>query len=373
MEDITSDIIKKLPEFLPEDDWMDVPYEPSMLDLTDDLELPEYTIRLNGADCGPVTGVMCISGQSGNGKTMTSSMLMATYLGADVDGIQLIWAKKNARLLYVDTEMEKGNTQLVVARIAIQVGCTPSDLRDRLYVMRLREEEDHTMIWKKILRGIFELKPDVVFLDGMIDIIGDFNDNRESSLIIRKIMKLADYYQMPVWAVMHQNPGSDKLVGHQGSFMERKSTMVLRTQKVIDNEATMTVHFELKNGKQRGADIIPFCYHCELYEIDGGKKVAVPKPGKAPEGAAIAEEDEKIDPMMLSREDRAAFFLMTITNQNGITTRDLRDAIRLEYSIGAAKADAFILESIKMGVIVRTEDKRYRLPDSSVHQDEAPF
>ena len=37
--------------------------------------------------------------------------------------------------------------------------------------------------WKLTLKAINELKPTVVFLDGLIDVVGDFNDNKECQAI----------------------------------------------------------------------------------------------------------------------------------------------------------------------------------------------
>ncbi len=215
------------------------------------MEFPEYTIRFNGAKIAPVTGVICVSGQSGNGKTQTTTLVMACYLGADIPGIELIWERENPKVLYVDTEMEKGNTQLVVARVAKLCDKSVKELQPRFSVLRLRDEEDHAMIWRKILKIIYEEKPDVVMLDGMLDIIGDFNDNKEAHTIIRKIMKLADHYEIPLWTVMHQNPGSTKMVGHEGSFLERKSTLVMYPVKVEDNAQAGTYHFEARGRDER--------------------------------------------------------------------------------------------------------------------------
>lgn len=360
------------PDFLLEDDWYDVEYEDSMLDLNSDIQYPEYTLCLSGAKCAPVTGLMVVSGQSGNGKTQTFVLLMAAYLGAEVEGIELIWQRPVRKILYVDTEMERGNTQLVVARVAQLCECQMQDLADRVAVLRLRDEEDHNMIWRKILKAIYEEKPDVVMLDGMLDIIGDFNDNKEAHKTIRKVMKLADHYNIPMWVVMHQNPGSTKMVGHEGSFIERKGTMVLYTSKMTDDESNRKYHFEVKNGKQRGEDIIPLKFHMEVFRLPDGNLNAYPVPGLLQ--AEIPATVEKIDPMTISRDDMRQFFILTIVDQNGMTTRDIREAVKNEYHIGATKADAFLTRAEKEQVIKRDEtSKRYYLNDERAQQSEAPF
>lgn len=339
--------------FLPDDDWMDVDISGSLLDLDDDLEMPEYTIELNGARMAPVTGVQTIAGQSGHGKTQLMTLLMSAYLGADLDGIRSIWDKSLPKVLYVDTEMEKGNTQLVVARVARICNTKLAELKPRLYVMRLRDEENHANIWRKILKAVFDLKPDVLFLDGMIDIIGDFNDNKEASTIIRKVMKMADHYLMPIWAVMHQNPGTTKMAGHQGSFLERKSTAVLSPQKICDNETMGVYHFEIKNGKQRGEDIKPLAFHMELFELPNGKKNAYPVIGKS----SVVESQKEEEP------DYAAW-VKEVMPQDGLSTRDLRLKIEQKFKVGHTKADKLLWMLEEEKYVTRDENKRYHLGES---------
>lgn len=352
------------PDFLKEDDWWDAPYEESMLDLDDEMVFPEYTIRFNGAKCGPVTGVMCLAGQSGNGKTQTSTLLMSAYLGAQIEGIELIWQKESPKVLYVDTEMEKGNTQLVVARIAKLCDTKASDLKGRLNVMRLRDEEDHAMIWKKILKGIFTIKPDVVFLDGMIDIIGDFNDNKEASLIVRKVMKLADAFQICMWTVMHQNPGSQKMVGHQGSFLERKSTMVLQTTKVADNKEKGLYHFEVENGKQRGQDVIPLTFHMECFELPNGNINAYPAIGKG-----MVAETAEIG-RMNAEEENALLEALTvvISPPSSKNWTEMRDGLKKEMHIGTKKAGDYIQYAVDTEMLNKPINGRY-----TINMNKRPF
>lgn len=336
--------------FLPDDEWMDVDIGGSLLNLDDELETPEYTIELNGARMAPVTGVQTIAGQSGHGKTQLMTLLMSAYLGATIEGIRNIWEKQQPRVLYVDTEMEKGNTQLVVARVARLCNVKIAELKSRLFVMRLRDEEDHANIWRKILKATFELKPDVLFLDGMIDIIGDFNDNKEASSIIRKVMKMADHYLMPIWAVMHQNPGTKKMAGHEGSFLERKSTAVLSPEKICDNEEEGIYHFEIKNGKQRGEDIKPLRFHMAIFELPNGKKNAYPVTGTSQAYTKPADDEQQ----MLK-----AFFRTLNFPANGKSWTELDNDMRLQGGITSKRKREQMLADAQTFKFVEKANKRY--------------
>lgn len=327
-------------EFLADDKWLDVKIEENMLNLDDELVTPEYTIRLNGARVAPVTGVQTIAGQSGAGKTQLMTLLMSVYLGAKVDGIELIWKRKAPRVLYIDTEMEKGNTQLVVERVARLCNCKASALKDRLTVIRLRDEDNHAVIWQKVLKAVWQCKPDVLFLDGMIDIIGDFNDNKEASSIIRKVMMVADHYGMPIWTVMHQNPGTNKMAGHQGSFLERKSTIVAVPYKICDNEELGIYHFEVKSGKQRGEDLKPLLFKMVKFTLPNGDTNAYPVTFKkeAPNDNDLKRTFESFMPAM------------------GCNTRDLRRKVAEVFRCNETHATDIINDAVDVGVLACDEE-----------------
>jgi hypothetical protein len=104
------------------------------------------------------------------------------------------------------------------------------------------------------LKAIYEYKPTAVFIDGLLDVVKDFNDNKECQETIYKCMQVASHYGISVWCIVHQNPGGEKLVGHLGSFLERKVTDVFQTKK-DKNDKTGDVTFTVSQKKARGRDV----------------------------------------------------------------------------------------------------------------------
>jgi hypothetical protein len=100
----------------------------------------------------------------------------------------------------------------------------------------------------------------VVFIDGLLDVVADFNDNKECQETIYKCMQVASHFKVnnkrgiSVWCIVHQNPGGEKLVGHLGSFIERKVTDVFQTKK-DKKENTGDVTFTVSQKKARGRDV----------------------------------------------------------------------------------------------------------------------
>lgn len=240
--------------FLHEDQWLDVDVADELLDVTQDYPI-RYSLSINGTPFAPLGGIHGMTGQPGHGKTMTLSMLAAAVLGDKSHGMEWLLTEDipNPSVLYIDTEMEKGNTMLVNKRICAMLGWDFHTPHDNLTILCLREVVSAELRWKKVLKAIYLYKPTVVILDGLIDVVADFNDNTDCQELISKCMATASHYGISLWLLLHENPGSTKMVGHAGSFLERKASDVMVTKKSKD-AATGDITFELTNKKVRAKD-----------------------------------------------------------------------------------------------------------------------
>jgi hypothetical protein len=168
-------------------------------------------------------------------------------------------------VLYIDTEMEEANTIAVKNRVMTLCGRPINQQADDFTVVMLREVPETTDSkgekisssinrWRMTLKAIYQYKPTAVFIDGLLDVVKDFNDNKECQETIYKCMQVASHYGISIWCIVHQNPGGEKLVGHLGSFLERKVTDVFQTKK-DKNDKTGDVTFTVSQKKARGRDV----------------------------------------------------------------------------------------------------------------------
>ena len=265
----------QVPEFLKGDDWYEVDISPYELNFQEQYRPPMYTLSWRGKPFAPLGGIHNITGQSGNGKTMTIAQFMATILCGQVGGLRYELADElpHPILLYIDTEMEKDNTIAVKNRVLTLAGRDIGREYDDFKVIMLREVPDTkrlsknkhgedvertvpaaVMRWRMVLKAIWTYRPTVCFIDGLMDVVADFNDNVMCQELIYKCMQVATNYQMSLWCILHQNPGGEKLVGHLGSFLERKVTDVIQTKKEKDKQ-TGEVKFTVSQKKARSRDI----------------------------------------------------------------------------------------------------------------------
>lgn len=245
------------PDFLKADEWFGTDISKDFLDFTKPYEKPHKTLSMDGIAFAPLKGIHALTGQSGHGKTMLFTQFMAAILRGEYGGLRYELSDFIPRpsILYVDTEMEEENTIAVKNRVCELINRNPQQSYDDFKILMLRETEEAVDRWRKTLKAIYEVKPTIVFIDGLLDLVGDFNSNVECQRLIYKCMQVASHYGISVWCLVHQNPGNTtKLVGHLGSMLERKVTDVFCCIKET-NDKTGEVTFTVKQTKARGRDV----------------------------------------------------------------------------------------------------------------------
>ena len=278
------------PDFLKADEWFEQDVSPYCLDFEKAYQAPRYTLSWNGVPFAPLGGIHAITGQAGNGKTMTLAQFMAAILSGEYGNLryELSDMFPHPRVLYIDTEMEEANTIAVKNRVMTLCGKPINEKNNNFVVVMLREvpetvDKNGVKIassvnrWRMTLKAIYEYKPTAVFIDGLLDVVRDFNDNKECQETIYKCMQVASYYGISIWCIVHQNPGGEKLVGHLGSFLERKVTDVFQTKK-DKNDKTGDVTFTVSQKKARGRDVSDWQFRVLPIDSWGRPEQVEPQP-----------------------------------------------------------------------------------------------
>ena len=248
---------------------------PYLLDAREDYPEPFYMLEFNGVPFSALGGIQALTGQKKNGKTFVISMLIATCLAPDSprvhDNLPGLTVPQRTldklghlpRVLWVDTEMEKLNSAKVLRRVHWLIDHPMNVPHERFNVLWMRtvegtdQEPAYRKRWRLIRSAIDILQPDIVFIDGVRDIIGDFNDNAQSSQLVQELMALAEKNGICIWNVLHMNPrpGNDdesKMRGHLGTELGNKVTDTLASVK---SKTTSGVTFTVKQLDARGKDL----------------------------------------------------------------------------------------------------------------------
>ena len=201
-------------------------------------KMPEYTFKQHGNGSCPRGDIVAIKAKSKNGKTFLSSLFAAIILGADVPYFDA--CMKRAKVIYFDTEQNPINTYMVVKRIYTLCGWKGRDNRRfKAFNLRCVELRERMGI---IERRISENKPTAVFIDGIADLVNNFNDIDESNNIIQNLMRISAANKCAIFVIIHTNKGKDdnSMKGHLGTIAWQKCSDVFNVEKKNDDTFFVT-------------------------------------------------------------------------------------------------------------------------------------
>ena len=341
----------EIPEFLQGDNWFQVDVDADFLNFDEPYRPPRYTMERNGVPFADVGEIHLISGKPGNGKTGLMSQLEAATLSKqfgntlarevahkvkDQDG-NVTEQVIPTRILHIDTEQGKDDTIAFKNRVCSMAGIKNEDAKQHFFILRLRDTETAGERWRKILKAIYQVKPTDIFLDGMLDIVEDYNDQKECQPIIRKCMMLATYYDASLWAVLHENPLVDKLVGTIGSIAQRKVSEIFVVIKVKQSELKPAdqrpdlpdIYFKVKQVKARGKDVGDWLFEYVTNAGGWGQPVELDD-----SGSHVSNMDEKTIAECIAR------FKDLNWSSSGLTYSDLDKHLTNQgITSGAAKSN----------------------------------
>jgi len=290
------DVKPPVPDLLKYRQWFGTDTTGCLLDFAKPYTPPKWTLKHNGISFAKRGDLHIVGGKSGHGKTAFMSQIMAAILCGRF-GNMTCQIEGEPTVLYIDTEQSEDDTIAIKNRVCTLAGISYSVPQPRFKVARLRDTVQVEERYKMILQLMWEIKPDVVFIDGLLDIVNDYNNQTECSDIIRDLMAYSTALNMSMWCVLHENPMTDKLVGSLGSIAERKVTevFVIRKHKAPHQDKRFkdfpSVFFEIKQTKARGKDQEDWYFTVEDRAMGWGVPVEL--------GAINEEQAEKYDPRVL--------------------------------------------------------------------------
>ena len=223
--------------------------------------------------------------------------------------------------------------------------------------MRLRDTEEAAERWRKILKAVYVIKPTDIFLDGMLDIVKDYNDQVECQPVIRKSMMLATHYDTSLWMVLHENPLVDKLVGTLGSIVQRKVAEIFTVLKVKQQELKANdrrddlpeIYFRVKQVKARGRDVGDWLFKYETNAGGWGVPVELDD-----NGAKVVNHDDAVVKECTER------FKTVQWSSSGVTYNDLDKHLTKQGIMSGTTKSKLINAALECNVIVSQGTKGHR-------------
>lgn len=263
MPELASFESAKTNEAVMKDVDMNVSLEGNWIDLSKDYPESRYLLRYRGVEFCALGGIQAITGHQKNGKTFLMCQLMAALLNSSsarvksmLPGLELnpevVDEVGDPTVLYIDTEQEIENTVKVARRVLWLCGWETKQNHPRFRVLWLRSDSSTSERWSKVKKAINEMNPTAIFLDGIRDVINDFNDLEQSSNLINQCMSISTSRNCCFWSVLHKNPGGEKMRGHLGTELANKVSDTFNIEKKKNADGIV---FEVSQSDARGKDV----------------------------------------------------------------------------------------------------------------------
>ncbi|MBR2015018.1 MAG: AAA family ATPase [Alistipes sp.] len=297
--------------------------------VTDTIQEPQPIIKQGDKIVVSRGNILTVQGRAKTYKTFLVSGMVAAALD---EGLGMNGTRDVSRVLYVDTEQSDAHTQIVLKRI-YRLLDMPLDTEDDSVIMLALRKENATERLSYAIQAIEELRPDLVVIDGVRDLVADFNSIDESSKVVGKLMELSAAYNCAIVTIIHQNKGDNNARGHLGTELMNKSETVLQ---VVRDRSVATV-----------API-----HCRNIEVDEFSFTVIDGLPQLCDKPKDAEKRQELEDLF------SLYFGDTIRWRKS----ELIAKMMIELKRSEKTARRKIAEAIELGILVEDSEKRISAP-----------
>ena len=207
--------------------------DPYRIYLSDEYPDPENLLQYGESGTLPMGEITAIAGKAKTGKSFAVSILVASVLGCK--DFAFIHDRENAKVLYFDTEQGDCYVARIIRRIHKLLGWDIRTDSPQLIPYKLREQPQEER-FNFILDKVSEFEPNLIVIDGIADLVFDFNDVRESTEMVVKLLDMCSRFDVAILTVLHENKSKEdrNMKGHLGTMLLQKCASVFHLEKKGD-------------------------------------------------------------------------------------------------------------------------------------------
>lgn len=197
-------------------------------------------ITIGGKLIATLQNIVVFSGLPKAGKSsFLSAAVASTFVPYSIFSIATFLPEKRKSICYIDTESSEWDFYKVIERVKSAIGQKKMPKTFAGFAMRDLGSNEI----KEYLEYYLSIHPEIsiVYIDGLLDLLTDYNDVSESRHLINWLKKITAVYNILVVGVVHTGKKDNNTLGHFGSMIDRYCQSVLTVEK---NSKEMT--FELK-------------------------------------------------------------------------------------------------------------------------------
>jgi len=195
----------------------------------------DIIFSIAGKNIGCTQSFVCFQGMPKQGKSLfITSAIASAFTTWDIFSMKINFPKDRRRICYIDTESSDYDYYKVLERIRQQM--LVDNLPGNFDSFLMREDDPNTIIQMIDLYLNENKDCSVLVIDGILDLIADFNSVEQSFYLIQWLKKITKIHNLLILCVLHLGKKDQNSIGHIGSYLDRKSQSVLKIEKNKDRK-----------------------------------------------------------------------------------------------------------------------------------------
>ncbi len=190
-------------------------------------------IEIDGHGILRKSDIHLVKAKAKAGKTtLLKIMVSAMLCGDDFNMLKIKSLLDNPTIVWFDTEQSMDDTHRIIMDVIKMSGKSPEYVNEHVKAFHLRRsfcDELKAML----VTALTDYRPDVLIVDGVVDMVLSFNDEQESRQFVRTMISLSEEYDCSIIQVLHTNKLKDdhNPRGHLGTCETNASETVLECEK----------------------------------------------------------------------------------------------------------------------------------------------
>lgn len=267
-------------------------------------------------------------------STIVSAILGSAILKQPIFDLSVSLPEARQKIAYFDTESSDYDFYRQVQRIEkFALRSIPENIL--LYQVR----EDQPSAIKKMIEHLLKEDNKISFLiiDGLLDLCLNYNDERETRILVNWLKKVTKQYNILILAVLHLGKKDEQTLGHLGSNTDRWAQSTL---KITKDKETQVYSLEPKFLRS-SEDFTPICI-----KNVGGEWVQVDK----------TEEKDYGNPNILTMTEKQAIIRVAI--KKPVSYTELVENVKAATGRGTNYAKQLI-KILMFDQLIEKTDKGY--------------
>lgn len=225
-----------------------------------------WILKLGGVEILHPGNFLAVIAPQKSGKSTTESAMIGSLFGMEgADYLGFTGRNPEGKgVLHVDTEQSARDHYSMMVRTLRRARYTDfPDWFTSLHVRRFSSEDRRKIVLGAARKMHGQRGLLAVFIDGVVDLLTDFNDIRETTALINDLMSLAEETGCAIICAIHVNPGahkgksSDKARGHLGTMLEQKAETIILLDKQTGQDGNDRITISTKDARHGGVKAPP--------------------------------------------------------------------------------------------------------------------